>query len=241
MAMGLERPLGRRGWLLGCGLLAMGCTPQVETRVEATGPLPRPERYLVHGFAIHPGEVQLDSGLRGRLTQAFSAEPPGERQVQAARQVSAAVTTALVEALRAAGLPAESVSGLPAGRHGPVLLLDGQVLGVDEGNQTRRRLVGFGSGMSSVEVTAQAWLLERGGRRRAVESFVARADSGHMPGAAATMGVGALTGRMATSAAIGGAGQLAMGRAGDDLAEARRLGQAIAAQLRDYAARQGWA
>lgn len=240
--MGLQsgQRLGRRAWLGGLGLLAAGCTTQVRTLEASGGPVPRPDQVLVHGFAIHPDEVRLDSGIRGRLIQAFSGEAPSAQQFDAARQVSAAVTQALVEALRKAGLPAEPTGGIPAAGPRPVLLVDGQVLGLDEGNQTRRRLIGFGAGMSSIEVTAQAWMVGPGGERRMLEAFTARTDSGRMPGAAGTMGAGALAGRMATAAAVGSAGQIAMGRTGDDIAEARRLGQAIAAQIAAYAGRQGW-
>jgi Domain of unknown function (DUF4410) len=34
----------------------------------------------VHDFAVRPNEVKLDSGLRGRLTQAFSGESVTEQQ-----------------------------------------------------------------------------------------------------------------------------------------------------------------
>lgn len=66
--------------MLALAALAAACGPQVQTTVRATGPLPRPDRILVHDFAIHPGEVRVDSGLRGRLTQAFSAETTTEQQ-----------------------------------------------------------------------------------------------------------------------------------------------------------------
>ena len=226
--------------MLALAALAAACGPQVQTTVRATGSLPRPDRILVVDFAIHPGEVRLDSGLRGRLTQAFSAETTTEQQYQAARETSAAATGALAEALPAAGIPAEHIAGTAPPPRGRLLLLEGQVLGIDEGNRTRRRLVGFASGMSSVEVSAQAWMQEPAGGRRRLESFVARADSGHRPGAAGMMGAGALAGRLATSAVIGGVGGAAMTSRGSDVGEARRLGQALAEQVRRYFAQQGW-
>ena len=232
--------LAQGGGLLILAALATACGPQVQTTVGATGPLPRPERILVHDFAIHPAEVRLDSGLRGRLTEAFSGDTTTEQQYQAVRETSAAATQALVDTLQAAGIPAERIATAAPPPRGRLLLLEGQVLGIDEGNQTRRRLIGFGSGMSSVEVSAQAWMREPGGGRRLLESFVARADSGHMPGAAGTMGAGALAGRLATAAAVGGVGQVAMTSRGTDIDEARRLGQALAEQVRRYFAQQGW-
>lgn len=86
------------------------------TRDRAAGDVPRPARILVRDFAIHPSEVRLDSGSRGRLTQAFAAEPAPERQCQAARGTALPATARLVEALQASGLPSCSgSSGISAG------------------------------------------------------------------------------------------------------------------------------
>jgi hypothetical protein len=115
------------------------------------------------------------------------------------------------------------------------------VLGVDEGNRTRRTLVGLGAGMSSVDVGAQVYLVEGGAPPRLLESFTARVDSGHVPGMAESLGVGAAAGRLATATAVGGAGHVAMeGSRADDVGEARRLGGALAERIRQYFAQQGW-
>jgi hypothetical protein len=163
-------------------------------------------------------------------------------QYQAARETSAALTQALVDELRKTGIPVERVaSAAAAPGPGRVLVVEGQVLGVDEGNRTRRTMIGLGAGMSSVDVGAQVYVAEGGTPPRLLESFTARADSGRMPGMAETLGVGAAAGRLATSAAVGGAGHVAMeGSRADDVGEARRIGQALADRMKQYFAQQGW-
>ena len=116
------------------------------------------------------------------------------------------------------------------------------MLSVDEGNRTQRTMVGLGRGMSSVEATAQVYLLDSRAPPRLLESFTARADSGYTPGMAETLGVGAAAGRLATSAAVGGVGHAALeGSRADDVGEARRLGRSLGDRVRQYLAAQGWA
>ncbi|MBX9698885.1 MAG: DUF4410 domain-containing protein, partial [Acetobacteraceae bacterium] len=200
-----RRRLALLGALAPLPLLA-GCN---QPRVAATpawqgGPLPRPDRILVHDFAVNPSEVRLDSGVRGQLTQALSGQTQSESQLQVARSAAAALAEALASGLGRYGIPVERTARTTTAAPGRELLVTGHLLAVDEGNRTRRRLIGFGRGMSSMEASAQLFLLERG-PPRLIESFTADADSGYAPGAAMTMGAGAAAGRLATAAAVGGA------------------------------------
>jgi hypothetical protein len=229
--------------LASLGLLAAACSkPEMQTQVYQSGPVPRPERILVQNFTGQAGEVQLDSGLRGRLTQAFSGQSTPQQQSEAVRETSNAVTQALVEELQSTGIPVERLDGAAPARSGRVLLVQGQLVDVDEGNRTRRTMVGLGAGMSSVDVAAQVFLVDGNALPRPLESFTARADSGRMPGMAETLGVGAAAGRLATSAAAGGAGHAALeGSRADDVGEAKRLGKALAERIKQYFTQQGWA
>jgi DNA-directed RNA polymerase specialized sigma24 family protein len=63
-----------------------GCSPpQVQSQVYQGGPVARPDRVVVHDFAVRPQEVRLDSGLRGRLTQALAAVRPDQAAAIRAR------------------------------------------------------------------------------------------------------------------------------------------------------------
>ncbi len=205
------------------------------------GRLPPPDRILVHDFAVRPQDVRLDSGLRGRLTQVFSRESTSELQYQAARETSAALSEALVAGLRRYGLPVERTSHPGAPGPGRFLLVDGQLLAVDEGNRTQRVMIGLGRGRSSVEAGAQVYYLDRSAPPRLIETFEARTDSGRAPGMAETMGIGAVAGRLGASAAAGAGAHAAIeGSRADDIAEARRLGEALAQRVGQFLVRQGW-
>jgi hypothetical protein len=225
------------------GLFAAACSkPEVQTQVYRSGSVPRPERILVRDFTGQAGEVSLDSGLRGRLTQAFTGQSTLQQQSEAVRETADAVTQALMEELQSTGIPVERLDGSTPTHSDRILLVQGQLADVDEGNRTRRTMVGLGAGMSSVDVAAQVFLVDGNEPPRPLESFRARADSGHMPGMAETFGVGAAAGRLATSAAVGGAGQAALeGSSADDVGEAKRLGKALAERIKQYLTQQGWA
>jgi Domain of unknown function (DUF4410) len=225
-------------------LLVLGCVACSQPRVATTqsyqgGPLPRPSRILVSDFAIEPGEVRLDEGLRARFMRAMDDQPSSGQQVAAARKTTAALTDALVQQLRSYGLPAERASSaapLPGS-----VLIDGQILSLDQGNRTRRTLIGLGAGASSIEADAQVYYRRGAAQPELLESFAASADSGHMPGAAETMGAGAAAGRLATSAAASG-GMHALSerrRTGDD-ENAENLAKGLAQQIGQFFARQGW-
>ena len=135
-------------------------------------------------------------------------------------------------------MPLTDVSPAPTGN---VVLVQGAILSVDEGNRTRRTLIGLGTGASSVSVDAQVLYRQGYLAPRLLESFSASADSGHAPGMAETMGAGAAADRVAVSAAAG-TGLHAVSerrRAGND-DNARRIADALAPQLGQYFARLGW-
>ena len=84
------------------------------------------------------------------------------------------------------------------------LSIEGQFLTIDEGNRTRRLVIGFGAGASHVRIAVQ--MLETiAGQHRLVEDFYTNASSSRKPGFGPTMaGVGAVAG--AASAVTAGVG-----------------------------------
>ena len=226
-------------------LLLLSLTSCTQARVNsaqsfAVDPLPRPDIVLVRDFVVNPEDVSVDQGLRARITRQLTGQPLNAEQQEAARQARTAFTQALVARLRSYGLPAYSAQpgAPPAGR---VLWVQGQIVSIDEGNRTRRTLIGLGAGASSVDVNAQLLYQKSGALPELLETFTANGDSGHAPGAAETMGAGAAAGRLATSAAVtaGTHGISERRRAGND-DNARRIADALAPQIRDYFASHGW-
>ncbi|GAN75855.1 DUF4410 domain-containing protein [Acidisphaera rubrifaciens] len=230
----------RRASLLAVLLLA-ACARGHVTPV-ATAPAagtPAPMRVLVTDFAVSPAAVHLDSGLAARLMRSGSSVAAQQEQQTAAETTQAALRRTLVAKLQSYGLPAEY---LPPGYKPPPrsALVQGHILAINEGNRTRRTVVGLGAGKSSVAGDAQLTYVGAGGTKF-LAAFSGSADSGRMPGAAETMGVGAAAGSLGAATAVtGGTHALAETRRTTNEANADQLADALARQIADYAASQGW-
>src|SRR5262245_56389070 len=119
--------------------ISIGCAPTsvrpVPTSSDAT-PLPRPDRVLVHDFAVSLADVKLNSGPGARLLRRLSSTPPSDEQARLGRQVAAAFAEELVKEIREMGLAAERAPRGP-GLPDRMLAVDGQFLTIDEGNRAR--------------------------------------------------------------------------------------------------------
>lgn len=176
---------------------ALACaSTRVEQTRRASASLPEPDRILVRNFAVTLGEVSLDSGLGPTIARDAQGEVAGDEQVKLGRSASNALAEELVAKLRAAGLPAERSSGRVS-LTPTTLVIAGKFLTLDEGNQTMRTLVGFGAGASHVTTRVQAWM-----DGQLVAEAETAAASGKKPGAAVTLGAGAVAGTAATAAVI---------------------------------------
>jgi len=229
--------LGAAAAVLATALVACAPTHVQQSQTYSGALLPRPDIVVVNDFAVTPEEVRLDSGLRARLMNAVSPAPASQREIEDGRKVTATISRTLVEEIRKMGLPARQ--GLPGESPGAGnrLIVDGQMVSIDEGNRTRRNLIGLGAGHSTVEADMQVYYDSSNGARL-LESFEGVAESSRKPGAAETMGVGAATGRAAESAAVGvGTGVISGSDADSD---AQRMAKEIAKKLSALFARQGW-
>jgi hypothetical protein len=213
---------------------------QVQTEEAYMGPpMPRPEHILVGYFAISPGQVRLDQGIGARIVRAAGDQPPSAQALQAAQATQRALADRLVEDLRRYGLPAEHA--VSAAAPGTSLLVLGQIVAIDQGNRTRRVLVGLGAGKSSVSADMQLYYQAPGMKSRFMTAFQGQADSGRMPGAAETMGAGAVAGSLATSTAVSGAlHATSESRRASDSGEASHLADGLARQIGGFAVSMGW-
>lgn len=238
-------PRGDRRWagmaLVGLLLAAAGCaSTHVETTSAYTGArLLRPDRVVVAPFTVLTRDIRLDQGVAARVERAVEQEPVDQAELQAARSVQLALQESLVKDLLAKGLPAEA--GRAESAAGNTMLVQGQIVSVDQGNQTRRRVIGFGAGRSSI--TSEVQLLYVAGRStpQFLESFEAVAASPRTPGIALPIGAGAAAGHLGLSAAVSGGVQGASAiRQGSSNPDAERLAQSIAQKVAGFAATQGW-
>ena len=221
-------------------LVILGCVscsgPRVdEVRRYAGPPLPQPERIVVLDFAVTPQDVRLDQGIGARLLRTISSDSATDQELAAARAAASGLADELVSHIRTLGLRAERASNLQGLGAGRVAVVEGQLVSVDEGNRTRRTMIGLGAGKSSVTADAQLYYMDGGARPRLLESFEATADSGRAPGMAETMGASAVAGRLATSAAVGGGmhGGLETRRA-DSADEGSSIGKALSSKFTQF-------
>jgi hypothetical protein len=219
-------------------LLAACSHAHVQTAESYLGPpVPRPNHVLVSYFSISPEQVRLDQGVGARVIRVADDQPLSVLELRAAQDTQTALAERLVERLRKYGLPAQ-LGGAGIGNN---MLIQGQIVSIDQGNRTRRVLIGLGAGKSSVSADTQIYYATATTPPRFMMAFDGQADSGRMPGAAETMGAGAAAQRIGTSAVLTGATHAgAETRHSSDTAEADELADAIALRIGQFAVAQGW-
>jgi len=176
--------------LAGCGQSVV--RPGSQTR-ELN--LQRPSRVLVSNFAVSEEEVKEYQGI---MRQQPTIKDAVQRERELAKQVVDVMALELVDGLRAMGFVVERVER-GALATGSELQIDGRFFRVDEGNPLHRLVVGFGSGASSVNTEVQVY---QGEQRRKLLEFDTFSDSGKMPGAAPTLGAGAVAQGGVTAGAV---------------------------------------
>ena len=221
-------------------LLIASCGPtKVKTTEEYSGKLPRPDRILVYDFAVSPDEVKQDTGLSADIARAVEGTPRTADELKTGHAAANALAKELVKEIQGFGLSAERAAGIPP-TSGNILLVQGQLVSVDQGNRTERVVIGFGAGRTDVKAHVQVYEMTAEGKRK-VEQMQADAKSGRKPGMALMMGAGAVAGHLLTSAAVSGAVS-ASGEASWETveADARRLAKKVAKELGQFFVAQEW-
>ena len=235
----------RRGLIVaapGPLLMAACARKQTAEQFRYRGPpLPPPRRIFVPDLALLANDVKLDEGVRARLMREMSPEPIDAQRLAAGREAAGHVTQEIVARLGGFGLPAERVGRPVPGLPVPNVVVEGHVLSVDQGNRTRRSVIGFGAGQSQVVVEVQVYYRDGRGPPRLIDQFESAAESPRTPGAAVTMGAGGAAGRAAEAAASSGIMRgVSEARSADTGAEGRRVGDALAFRLGQFFAQLGW-
>ena len=221
--------------LAACAPTKVSITPEQGSLEQ----LPQPSSVLVYTFAVSPDEVQLTQGIEPAIAQAVSGTPRTEQEIQLGHAVAQTIADEIVLQVQQMGLAATRASGQPPA-YGNNALVQGQLISIDEGNQTERVVIGLGFGRSNVAASVQV-SSSNAGTITPIESVTVNAESGDMPGAAETMGVGGITGHLALSAATTTVGQFAnYGLSASASAEAKRLGDKVATELKAVFQQQGW-
>jgi len=219
--------------------LIAGCARVSTQDVMMRGPgLPKPELIIVHDYQVSRDEVQLDSGIGSRIERLVQGTPEEQDRVKLEQSVVRAGTTTLVEEIRKLGLRAEPATMASPGA-GSTLSVEGQILSINEGNKTRRLMIGFGAGASEVRTLTQVYEVT-GGEHRLVDDFYTTAKSSRKPGLGPMSGAGAAAGRAATTAAASAGIGLASERSQTAEADTQHAAREIAKELAKFFVEQGW-
>jgi uncharacterized protein DUF4410 len=191
-------------------IAAAGCaktTVKSQKEVFATG-LPTPSVVLVYRFAVDTRDVTENQGFFQQAINSAGSTTEDQRTLEIARQVRQRLAEDFVAQINALGLPAQLATRdtyVPAN----ALVIIGNFVDIDEGNRLRRLVIGFGAGGAQVDTQVRVLSPSASGYRSLLE-FTTHADSGHIPGPAATMGAGAAAqgavtgGMVAANAAVTG-------------------------------------
>ena len=171
---------------------------------------------------------------RGRKT------PKTEEEIKVGRAVSDALAKNLVKELRKLGYPANRASGPPPAGEAKVLLIEGQIYSIDEGNRAERVVIGLGAGRTDVKTSTQVFDLGPSGKIL-VEQLQTDAKSGYKPGMAETEGASIAAGHWAAGLAVGAGLSVASEVYGANVeADAERTAKEISKQLNDFFSSKGW-
>jgi hypothetical protein len=217
---------------------------EILARYKGDAP-PKPEKALIYDFAVPAFVISVDTSPAGRLHR------PGRKVEGAeagtpealAKEVQASFTKSLLHELQQASVPAEAAAA-GADSPGPphTLLVQGEFTAINQGNKTKRVLIGFGKGASDVQAHVTVSLTTEQQPAVLVE-FNVKSQSGKKPGAAATVGAGAATMGAVTagSAAAGVAAGGVEDRAATVDADASRMAKGVAKQIVETLKAQQWA
>ena len=227
--------------LAGLALTLMaGCARTSVQDVQMTAPgLPRPQLILVYDFATSLSAVALDQAIGARLLRMAQEEPIASDQAKVSQEIARIVTENLVKKINQLGIPAQpGTIGTPPVA-GPVLVIEGQFLSVDEGNRARRMVIGFGAGASEVRTLVQIYETTADGRRL-VEDFYTTVKSSRKPGMGPMAGAGAASGMAAESAAVATGVGIATARSQTVEGDAQHTADEITKQLKKFFVEQHW-
>ena len=195
--------------------------------------LPKPERVIIQDFTP-VGDIITDESVAARLHRDLSLRHRSDEDSTPevlTQQVQAIFSKTLVQEFTKVNVHSErAVDGMGAPM-GPVLIVEGEFVAIDEGDKTKRVMVGFGRGASDIKthVIVSSFV---NGTRTVVLEFNLNSASGKKPGAPATMGAGSI----AVSAAVGDVGD----KKGTVQADASRMAKAVAKQIEGFMNTQKW-
>ena len=149
-----------------------------------------PQQIEVRDFDFVVTDVAENRSPLHRGIDVFRRSSADQRQDAIGREVGVALSNETAKTLRKTGLHATRVpKDSDLSMQGNFLLVTGRLVQVDEGNRFTRIAVGLGAGESKLATEVRVYRVANG-ERAEVLRFTTRANSGKMPGALASFGVG---------------------------------------------------
>jgi Domain of unknown function (DUF4410) len=231
----------RRAYLLGVLVLA-GCASAAVTQQAQRAPADydRPSQIVIYPFAANPAEVTLNQSIIQKAYRGATGNNQNVDQLQIAHDTAQAICQQVVSDLTSQGYNAICAQRGTFVAGGNILIVDGALTNISEGNRLRRLVIGFGTGASTLDSNVSMYQ-RIGGNLNQVLAFSTHADSGKMPGAAVMAPVGVAAGGGAAAvvgmnAAVGGAKTYSSSTS----SLAKKTSDQIVKTVTDYTARAGW-
>lgn len=181
--------------LAGCATVSVAPQPikppQAAAAMNAIEAEPTyPTLVEVRDFDFVVNDVTENRSPLHRGIDLFRRSSADQRQDAIGRDAGVALSNGTAKHLNKVGLHAIRISrDTDIGMNGNFLLVTGKLVEVDEGNRFTRVAVGLGAGESRLATEVRVYRVTNG-ERAEVLRFTTRANSGKMPGALASLGVG---------------------------------------------------
>jgi hypothetical protein len=225
-----------------CALVLAGCASAAVTQQAQRQPADydRPAQVVVYPFAADPADVTLNQSVIQKAYRGATGDNENAAQLQIARDTAQAICDQVVSDLKGNGYNAVCVQRGTYVAGGNILIVDGALTNISEGNRLRRLVIGFGTGSSTLDSNVSMYQ-RIGGNLNQVLAFSTHADSGKMPGAAVMAPVGVAAGGGAAAvvgmnAAVGGAKTYSSSTS----SLAKKTSDQIVKTVTNYTARAGW-
>jgi 3',5'-cyclic AMP phosphodiesterase CpdA len=215
--------------------------------------LPQPARVVIADFVVPAGDITVDDSLSARLHRRlmahFGKDDDSSPEILA-QHVQAAFFDGLSAELKKVNVPSDrataggatgggatSAHAVSDGAAGAAkdaapseLVISGQFTAIDEGNKTKRELIGLGRGASDIKTHVTITSVTAG-RSTVVLEFDMSSESNKKPGAAITS---------ASSLGVGVAEKAVGDRKSTVEADATRMGKLVAKQVEGLVSEQKW-
>jgi hypothetical protein len=227
--------------LVAVSIITAGCAKTNISHIheESSIILSKPTRILIQDFSLASDSVQTGTGVFAKIKSVVTDESAESAKQELSSEVIEALNEELVAKVIALGFIANRAerNQQPAQNE---IVITGKFLKIDEGNATKRNLIGLGAGQSSLDADVAVFAGTHAGVKE-ILNFSAHADSGNMPGAAVMGPAGAAAGAttavtVATNVTKGAASAYKSNSAN----QASAVADKISEELSKYFQEQGW-